>query len=96
MSIWHVVYHWTGVGHGGQPNTAYSFWSGIAGELGFPVAIAVWWQHNACHGKGCWRLGKHPVEGTPYKTCRRHHPTVPDVVTLAHIHQAHRAAKEEA
>ena len=29
-----------------------------------------------CHDKGCWRIGLHKVEGTPYKACRKHHPVL--------------------
>lgn len=25
-----------------------------------------------CAQKGCWRIGRHPVEGTHYKTCPKH------------------------
>lgn len=55
----------------------YQFWSGVAGDL--PQIAALGWlyaflrKHN-CHAKGCWRIGRHVVRGTPYITCRKHHP----------------------
>jgi hypothetical protein len=32
------------------------------------------------------------VLGTPFKACKRHHPTVPDKVTADHIADAHQEA----
>lgn len=93
--LWPIVYRFTGVGGRGQPNTAYSFWSGIAGELGFPAAIAVWWRHNNCHAPRCWRLGRHPTADGTYRLCAAHHPDVPDALTLEDIHEAHREATTE-
>ena len=29
------------------------------------------WHHLNCHEAGCWRPGKHKVDGTPW--CNRHH-----------------------
>ena len=53
------------------------------------------WHHLNCHTKGCWRIGRHAVEGTPYRVCRKCHPTVPDKgASKHHIHEAHHAAKE--
>ena len=55
----------------------YAFWSGIAGELswvGIPVLL---YRRNNCHVRGCWRLGKHSVDDTPWVVCRRHHPDLP-------------------
>lgn len=31
-----------------------------------------------CHSRKCWRIGHHPVEGTPYRLCKLHHPDVPN------------------
>jgi hypothetical protein len=25
-----------------------------------------------CHTRWCWRIGKHPVEGTTFRTCSKH------------------------
>jgi hypothetical protein len=66
----------------------YGFWSGIGSDLGevaiFGGVVGIYRKHN-CHVKGCARIGKHPVEGTPYVVCAKHHPGVPAVVTYEHI-----------
>lgn len=52
----------------------YLFWSGIVGDLPeFAVFVLVWRRVN-CHARGCWRVGLHAVNGTPYRVCRTHHP----------------------
>jgi hypothetical protein len=59
----------------------YGFWSGAGSDLtelaiiGGLISLAR--RHN-CHVKGCWRIGRHKVEGTEFITCAKHHPTVPD------------------
>jgi hypothetical protein len=55
----------------------YQFWSGIGGGF-MDLALCGWLyaflrKHN-CHTKGCWRIGRHVVEGTPFVVCRKHHP----------------------
>lgn len=39
--------------------------------LGLATFIAGAWRHVDCHYDGCWRIGKHKVNGTPF--CSRHH-----------------------
>jgi hypothetical protein len=71
----------------------YLWWSGIVGDLalvGAAISIA---RHVNCHSHGCWRIARHPVAGTPYKTCARHHPTVPSKVTVEQIHAAHETSR---
>lgn len=83
----------------GASNTsgvAYGFWSGSASDLGeitlIGMAIGLIRSHN-CHVKGCWRTGKHQVDGTPYKVCKLHHPGMPtEDVTYAHVKLAHKHA----
>jgi hypothetical protein len=59
----------------------YGFWSGAGSDItelaiiGGLISLAR--RHN-CHVKGCWRIGRHKVEGTEFITCAKHHPTVPD------------------
>jgi hypothetical protein len=57
--------------------SGYQFWSGIGSDIGEVVIIGGLYgllrKHN-CHAKGCWRIGRHPVDGTNYIVCRRHHP----------------------
>jgi hypothetical protein len=52
----------------------YGFWSGFGGDLTIFAAVIVWLRHKNCHVKGCPRLGRHPVEGSTWTVCRRHHP----------------------
>jgi hypothetical protein len=80
--------HWfalhTGTLHGG-PDVYYNFWSGFGSDLGeatliSAVGIGVYTgvRKVNCHTKGCWRIGHHPLIGTPYILCRHHHPDVPN------------------
>jgi hypothetical protein len=79
--------HWfalhTGIIHGG-PDVYYNFWSGFGSDLGeatliSAVGVGVYTgvRRVNCHTKGCWRIGHHPLEGTPYILCKHHHPGVP-------------------
>ena len=78
----------------------YGFWSGVGGSIPdvlILTAIIGWWVHNNCHRHRCWRVGRHPVEGTGIRTCRRHpvlgaHPKL----TAEHILHLHREATERA
>src|SRR6202020_1568905 len=95
------VRHWfalhTGIIHGG-PDQYYNFWSGFGSDLGeappiSAVALGVYTGARKvnCHTKGCWRIGHHVLEGTPYILCRRHHPGVPTHgATHEHILAEHR------
>lgn len=62
-----------GTGHG------YLFWSGVGSDVGELAIIgglvSIARRHN-CHARRCWRIGRHPVDGTPYMTCHRHHPAL--------------------
>jgi hypothetical protein len=80
--------HWfalhTGTLHGG-PDVYYNFWSGFGSDLGeatliSAVCIGVYTgvRRVNCHTKGCWRIGHHPLEGTPFILCKHHHPEVPN------------------
>ena len=51
---------------GGWPQTLEGIGAVAAG-------YALLRKHN-CHVSGCWRIGRHPVEGTTYITCHHHHP----------------------
>ncbi len=52
----------------------YSFYSGIGANFGEVAIIGVVWKKVNCHAKGCLRVGLHPVSGTHFITCRKHHP----------------------
>ena len=102
MTWWHVLQHWLAV-HTGTVNESgpwYGFWSGFGSDLGEVTllgAIIATYKHKNCHTRHCWRLAKHEVEGTPYKVCRRCHPTIADKSpTRADIHAAHHWARAKA
>jgi hypothetical protein len=71
----------------------YGFWSGFGSITippiltSFPIVFVLLRRHN-CHHHLCWRIGRHPVEGSPYVVCRKHHPHVPDRVTTDHLNRA--------
>lgn len=73
----------------------YGFWSGFGSDLGelaiFGGLFATYRRHtcHVDHPRFCWRPGVHPVEGTPYRACKKHHPAVPDKVSAEHIAAAH-------
>ena len=73
----HWFWHWTGAKTG--TGHAYLEWSGFL-SIWIPLIAAslVYWRHNTCHQHRCVRIGKHPIVGTPYTVCRRHHPEMPD------------------
>ncbi len=105
IAFFGVVRHWlalhTGITHGG-PDPFYNFWSGFGSDLGeatliTAVGVGVYTgvRKVNCHTKGCWRIGHHVLEGTPYILCRRHHPYVPTGgATHEHILEQHRMFKE--
>jgi hypothetical protein len=72
----------------------YTFWSGFGASLSEFAIIGFVWTHFTCHAKRCFRPARHVVEGTAFKTCRRHHPDLPDhAPTVEEIHAAAAAAK---
>ena len=97
--------HWfalhTGTIHGG-PDVYYNFWSGFGSDLGeatliSAVCLGVYTgvRKVNCHTKGCWRIGHHPLEGTPFILCKHHHPHVPNHgATHEEILAAHRRFRE--
>lgn len=65
--------HWFGIDNLSGP--IYGFWSGIGSDLtefALLGALVKVYVHLNCTVKGCRRIGKHPVDGTPYRTCHRH------------------------
>lgn len=105
--------HWfalhTGTLHGG-PDLYYNFWSGFGSDLGeatliSAVGIGVYTgvRKVNCHTKGCWRIGHHLLEGTPYILCKHHHPDVPnhgatheDILAQHHKFKLEKAAQKKA
>ena len=105
VAFFAAVRHWlalhTGTLHGG-PDLYYNFWSGFGSDLGeatliTAVGVGVYTgvRKVNCHTKGCWRIGHHTLEGTPYILCRKHHPYVPTTgASHEHILEQHRKFKE--
>jgi hypothetical protein len=64
----------------------YAFWSGAGSDIGelaiIGALLGLLRKHN-CHVHRCWRVGRHPVEGTPFTVCRHHDPGGP--VTAADV-----------
>jgi len=99
------VRHWvalhTGILNGG-PDKYYNFWSGFGSDLGEATLISAvglglytGLRKVNCHTKGCWRIGKHQLAGTPYVLCRHHHPGVPSKgASHEHILEQHRRFRE--
>lgn len=48
----------------------YLFWSGFFGDLTIFAAVVYHVLKHNCHQDGCFRIGKHIVNGTPY--CAKH------------------------
>jgi hypothetical protein len=82
--IWHWLVHVTGSDYGAPYGrfVPYDFVSGTGGILLVSGSILsvpyTTWRRHVCHEPWCWRLGRHPVEGTPFASCRRHHPALKD------------------
>lgn len=87
--MWQWILHVTGIDNPAGP--FYAFWSGIGSDLGeatiILAALSFWWRHT-CHVKGCWRVGRHPVDGTAYVVCKKHHPD--GEPTAEHILRRHK------
>lgn len=55
----------------------YDVWSGFGSDLGeatILAAVAGAYHKHKCHG--CWRVGRHVVDGSPW--CNRHHQAARD------------------
>lgn len=85
MSFWHELSNFFGVTNEAGPG--YGFWSGVGSDIGevaiIGAIVAAYRRHN-CHVKGCWRIQRHQVEGTPYIVCRKHHPSTGHTAPTAH------------
>jgi hypothetical protein len=95
MGIWHFLLTVTGVND--EAGRWYAWWSGFAGILPEFAILALVWRKINCHAKGCYRVGMHHVDGTPYITCRKHHPVHPGTIAataeqIADAHDRHHAA----
>lgn len=76
----------------------YAFWSGFGGDLTLFGSAFMVYRRFTCHvdsPRFCWRPGIHPVDGTPYRACKKHHPTTPTQITAEHVADAHEAAQAD-
>lgn len=77
----------------------YGFWSGIGSDLseiaGLLTVAWIFYRRHNCHVHGCWRIGRHSVEGTPHVVCRRHGVGLPEQITPDHIAEAQRLAGKD-
>ena len=94
--VWHGLAVFFGLTN--PAGHAYAFWSGIGSDIGeltiIGGMIAIYRKHN-CHVRGCWRIGRLSVKGTPYVVCHRHHPAHQGTrkATVETIAAAHAAAQ---
>lgn len=70
--IQHWLSHWVGADN--PSGAIYLFGSGWFANAAFLSAPLVVLRKHNCHAKGCWRIGRFPVEGTAYALCRKCHP----------------------
>lgn len=78
---WSMIFHWNGFlyGIGVRPTPAgtspfYQLVSGFIPALtvvSLATLIGGMWHHVNCHEEGCWRIGRHHVNGMVW--CHRHH-----------------------
>jgi hypothetical protein len=67
----------------------YNFISGPLADITLLGGAYALLRHHNCHIKHCWRIGRHPVQGTGYIVCRRHHPHPSP--TVEQVHKEHLA-----
>ncbi len=77
-----VLRHWTAIHIGSTKESGpyYGFWSGFGSDISegaIAVGLYTGLRKVNCHSRMCWRIGHHPLEGTPYHLCKKHHPDVP-------------------
>ena len=77
-----VLRHWTAIHIGSTKESGpyYGFWSGFGSDISegaIAVGLYTGLRKVNCHSRMCWRIGHHPLDGTPYHLCKKHHPDVP-------------------
>src|SRR5580704_13686983 len=86
--IWQWFLNVTGTNIPSGGSEWYNFWSGFGSDLGELVIIGSIigiYKHHNCVVKGCWRIGRHPVKGTPYLTCHKH----TTIASHSRLHKEH-------
>jgi hypothetical protein len=79
------VIHWLAhvLGIDNVSGPYYAAWSGFVGDVTVLGVFAVAYRRLVCHQRRCLRLAHHPVDGTPYRVCRKHHPDIPNKAPTA-------------
>jgi len=58
-----------------QATPQYGFTSGVGpmylAAIGYSTLVTGLWHTLNCHQDGCWKIGRHKVDGTPW--CNTHH-----------------------
>lgn len=88
LAIWHWLQSVTGTAIPDGGSKWYNFWSGFGsdfGELAILGSLFAIYKHHNCQVSGCWRIGRHPVAGTPYLTCHKH----ATIDTHTRLHKQH-------
>lgn len=72
FAFWYTIRHALGIDT--QQSMAYDFVSGsgpmLVTALFSATVVTGAWHHVNCHEPGCYRLGRHKIDGTPW--CNRH------------------------
>ena len=74
-----------------QPEVLVTSWVEILSATVLVSLAITAFRHFNCHVNSphfCWRFG-HPVEGTHYRACTKHHPNRPRRITAEHIARVH-------
>lgn len=90
MGLWMGFYptdwqNWLGFSHNAYfiYGTNYAFTSGpgpmMLTAAGMSTIISGLWHAKNCHADGCWRIGRHHVNGTPW--CNTHEGDARNLVT---------------
>ncbi|MHB1954996.1 MAG: hypothetical protein ACYCOU_14765 [Sulfobacillus sp.] len=77
LAVWIGLYpqdwqNWLGFSHAAYFTTGqnYALYSGflpvLITSLGLSTIVTGLWHGLNCHEPGCWRIGKHKVNGTPW------------------------------
>ena len=89
QEIWQGFLWFTGVTNAGWA----AWWGGFFSCLPMLGVFAVVRKRLECHAPGCHRVGLHKTADGKYTLCRKHHPDVPNHLTLEHILREHEVAK---
>lgn len=84
-AVWHAI-HSTWWPQGGQWEAFFSGPGSDFGELAILGGVLGAWHKVNCHQGGCWRIGRHHVDGTPW--CNHHHHAARAVVAAQQVSAA--------